>query len=133
VADIRDGVAITFTAPQGELDQLRNDVHAMADANDKQHDAFAPCPCSVPSMGAAERMPTTPVEAAALQPQKVKADAKVDEIATGAVLKLTAKDHKDIGALRAEVREDMLALKKNCLARPTGVTQPQGKSPSPKK
>jgi hypothetical protein len=104
----------------------------MADANEKQHDAFASCPCAEPSAGAAERMPLTAVEQAATQPQKVKANAKVDEIATGAVLKLTAKDHKDINALRAEVRGDMRALKKNCLAGATGVTQPQGKSPSAK-
>jgi hypothetical protein len=132
VADIRDGVAITFTAPEGELDQLRNNVHAMADAEEKQHDAFASCPCAEHAAGAAEKMPMSPVEQAATQPQKVKADAKVDEISTGAVLKLTAKDHKDINALRAEVREDLRGLKKNCLARETGVTQPQGKAPSTK-
>jgi hypothetical protein len=134
VADIRDGVAITFTAPEGELDQLRNDVHAMADANDAQGGAFAACPCAEAPPGAAEKMPTTALEQAATQPLRVKAVAKVDEIATGAVLKLTAKDHKDINALRAEVRDDLHAFKKNCAARPaTGVTEPQGgKRPSTK-
>jgi hypothetical protein len=132
VADIRDGVAITFTAPQGELDQLRNDVHAMADANDSKGDAFAACPCALPSAGAAEKMPSTSLEQLATQSQKIKAQAKVDEIATGAVLKLTTKDHKYTDALRAEVREDVHALRKNC-SRPVGVTQPQGKSPTPKK
>jgi hypothetical protein len=135
VADIRDGVAITFTAPEGELDQLRNNIHAMADANDSKHDAFAECPCAAPpSAGAAEKMPSPAYEQLATQPQRIKAEAKVDEIATGAVLKLTAKDHKDINALRAEVREDLHALKNNCLARPSGVAEPQGgthKSPKP--
>jgi hypothetical protein len=126
VADIRDGVAITFTAPEGELDQLRNNVHAMAEANDAKSDVFAACPCAEAPPGAAEKMPATALEQAATQPLRVKAEAKVDEIATGAVLRLTAKDHKDINALRAEVKDDLHAFKKNCEAGPTGVTQPQG-------
>jgi hypothetical protein len=134
VADIRDGVAITFTAPEGELDQLRNDVHAMADANDAKGGAFAACPCAEAPPGAAEKMPATALEQAATQPLRVKAVAKVDEIATGAVLKLTAKDHKDINALRAEVRDDLHAFKKNCEAGPSGVAEPQGGTrPSTKK
>jgi hypothetical protein len=126
LADIRDGVAITFTAPEGELDQLRNDVHAMADANDAKGGAFAACPCAEAAPGAAEKMPATAVEQAGTQPLRIKATAKVDEIATGAVLKLTAKDHKDINALRSEVRDDLHAFKKNCATGTTGVAEPQG-------
>src|SRR5258708_25799451 len=43
----RDGVAITFAAPQGEVDQLRQNVRDMAEANDRSGDAFASCPCSM--------------------------------------------------------------------------------------
>jgi hypothetical protein len=139
VADIRDGVAITFTGPQGELDQLRDNVHAMADANDKQGDAFAACPCGVSerAMGTAESMPgdhaTTPgggpseTGARKSTAQKPLAEAKVDEIATGAVLKLKAKDSTEAGALRAATRENVRAMRKNCLGRAAG----QGESQSP--
>ncbi len=138
VADIRDGVAITFTGSEGELDQLRNNVHAMADANDNQKDAFAACPCArTAGAGAAERMPSTAPErtsstAATGEMAQPQASAKVDEIATGAVLKLTAKDHKETAALRSAVREEVRALRKNCLARtpePASSTAPRGTRP----
>jgi hypothetical protein len=136
VADIKDGVAITFTGPAGSLDQLRDNVHAMADANDKQGDAFAACPCAqrVP-LGSAEAMPSNEAPTGTTNPSKtggahLQSSAKVDEIATGAVLKLTAKEVADVSALRAAVRDDMHALKKNCLNKAPEKgpsTEPQGK------
>ncbi len=140
VADIRDGVAITFTGPAGALDQLRDNVHAMADANDKQGDAFSACPCAqrVP-LGSAESMPSSEAPTGTSNPGsqgmnvRPLANAKVDEIATGAVLKLTAKDTRDLNALRAAVRDDVRALKKNCMGRAPGQqgtsTEPQGTAP----
>jgi hypothetical protein len=133
VADIRDGVAITFTGPKGELDQLRDNVHAMAEANDKQGDAFAACPCGVSerAMGRAESMPADhgapETGARPSAAQKPLAQAKVDEIPTGAVLRLKAKDATEAGALRAATRENMRALRKNCLGRSQG--QGEGVSP----
>jgi hypothetical protein len=137
VADIRDGVAITFTAPQGELDALRDNVHAMADANDKQGDAFAACPCGVSerAMGTAESMPADhehgPGGGAETggrpSAQKPLAEAKVDEIPTGAVLRLKAKDATEANLLRSTTRENMRAMRKNCLNRAPG----QGETLSP--
>jgi hypothetical protein len=105
--EIRKGVAITFTAPEKEVGQLRENVHAMADANDKQGDAFASCPCgaAAPALGAAEM-------------QGVKADAGVDEIPTGAVLRLTAKHPGDVHMLRSNIRSNVDALNYTCLHNP---------------
>jgi hypothetical protein len=135
VADIHDGVAITFTGPAGTVDQLRGNVHAMADANDKQKDAFAACPCAQRAvLGSAEAMPAgekKTEKATATHPSPravaVLANAKVDEIATGAVLKLTAKDKADVGALRTAVREDVHALRKSCLTPSAGEAAPTEK------
>jgi hypothetical protein len=132
VADIRDGVAITFTGPQGELEQLRDNVQAMADANDKKGDAFAACPCGVSerAMGAAESMPADhgSAETGGRQTSvKPLADAKVDDIPTGAVLRLKAKDATEAAALRSATRENLRAMRKNCLGRGAG----QGESVSP--
>jgi len=136
VADIRDGVAITFTGPASELDQLRDNVHAMADANDKQGDAFAACPCARMPLGSAEAMPSTAPEQTAARPMvgaQPLAIANVEDIATGAVLKLAAKDKKETSALRSVVREDVHALHKNCLAQTRGTaespTERQGTRP----
>jgi hypothetical protein len=124
VADIQDGVAITFTAPQSEVDALKQDIHAMADANDKMGDAFAFCPCAEtgPAPGAAEAMPSEPgatpgersIQGAprAMPP----ASAKVEEISTGAILRLNAKDSSQIGALRSTVRQNMHTLRRACFA-----------------
>jgi hypothetical protein len=134
VADIRDGVAITFTGPASELDQLRTNVHEMADASDKKGDAFAACPCAqrMPP-GAAEHMPAeaTGTTNPAMRGLTVRppAHANVDEIATGAVLKLTAKESRDVSALRSAVREDVHALKKNCLTHAPSSAEPQGTTP----
>jgi hypothetical protein len=107
ISEIRKGVAVTFTAPANEVDRLRENVHAMADANDKQGDAFASCPCGAPTpaLGAAEM-------------QRVKADASVDEIPSDAVLKLTAKHPGDVHMLRSNIRSNVDALNYNCQHEP---------------
>lgn len=139
VADIGDGVAITFTAPQSELDQLRQNVHAMADSNDKQGDPFAACPCGQAGAGgSAEPMPSdqsgsgtygaygssnsgqmnqgAQMNQGTTMAQIPAADAKVDEIPTGAVLELQSKDKTQISALRMNVRQNVHALKQGCLS-----------------
>jgi hypothetical protein len=133
VADTGEGVAITFTAPQSEIDQLRQNVRSMADANDKRGDAFAVCPCGRVYGGTAEAMPSgqgTPSYGPSQSgvtmgqaPAKVAippSDSKVDDIPTGAVLTLKAKDSALIPALQASVREDMRALKQGCMNQSSG-------------
>jgi acylphosphatase len=123
VANIDDGVAITFTGPQDELDQLRNNVHAMADANDKQGDAFASCPCAGSNTGgqvygSAESMPNDQAGASgstSMQGSAVPSDAKVEDITTGAILKLTSKDKSQTQALRDFAHREVRDLKQNCL------------------
>lgn len=107
VTDIDHGVAITFTGPKSDRDQLRDNVHAMADANDKQGSAFAACPCGQTNSatGVMEAMPGP------------AADASVKEIMTGAILKLTAKNDSEVGALRAATRDNVKALDKSCLGK----------------
>lgn len=130
VADIKDGVAITFTAPESERDQLRDNVKAMIDANDKQGDAFASCPCAQGgggAMGTAEAMPGEKGERGqtAMQPGTgtlvavtimPRADAKEEDISTGAILRLTAKDGSQVTALRKVARNDVHAFKKTCVS-----------------
>jgi hypothetical protein len=112
VGDIRKGVAITFTAPASEVDRLRENVRAMAEANDKQGDAFAYCPCgaAAPALGAAEM-------------QRPKAEASVEEIPNGAVLRLTAKHGGDVHMLRSNILSDVDALNYACLSNPATDTQ----------
>jgi hypothetical protein len=131
VTDTPDGVAITFAAPKGEVDALRGNVHAMADTNDKRGDAFAACACAAPrgALGAAESMPEQGGGGAAAQAEHATkerplADAKVTETPTGAVLKLSAKEKSQVGALRSFTRENVRELRKNCFA--------NAPSPSPK-
>jgi hypothetical protein len=50
----------------------------------------------------------------------IAADASVDDVATGAVLKLTAKDKGQIGALRHQIREDVRELLTWCRHEPAG-------------
>lgn len=118
VSNIEHGVAITFTAPKSELDQLRDNVHAMADANDKEGNAFAACPCgqSGTATGVTEAMP------------RPAADSSVKDTDTGAILKLTAKNDDQVQALRSAVREDVKALKESCLGQQQ-IQQP-GEPPS---
>lgn len=119
VEDTPDGVAITFTGPRDDRDQIRENVHAMEDANKKQGDAFASCPCGqAQSAGAAEAQGAQPGGLTSVQAAPraaVAADAAVDNISTGAVLKLTAKNKGEIGALRDQAREDVQALRTECL------------------
>jgi hypothetical protein len=118
-ADIKDGVAITFTAPHNELSQLRDNVKAMAKSNDKQGDAFAACPCAEHgTAGAAEAMPGEHGRTLMQPPAAVvtpRADSKVEEISTGAILRLTAKDTSQVAALRTAARENVHAFKKSCV------------------
>jgi hypothetical protein len=125
VSDTKDGVAITFTAPEVEVKQLRDNVHAMADANDKKNDPFAACPCgSQRAMGAAETMPGESGSRTTLV--KPLAEATVDETPTGAVLKLSATDKSQVDVLRTAARENIRAIRRNCL----GQTAPQPAQPS---
>jgi hypothetical protein len=105
VANVDHGVTITFTAPKREVDELRDDVRAMADANEKLGNAFAACPCGQMSAatGVTEAMPSP------------AADSSVSDVDTGAVLKLTAKKESQVDALRSAIRDDVKALRKSCL------------------
>jgi hypothetical protein len=127
-ADIKDGVAITFTAPESERDRIRENVKAMIEANDKRGDAFAACPCAAAgALGAAEAMPGEKGERGqtAMQPGTgtlttvtvmPRADAKEEDISTGAILRLTAKDGSQVTALRKAARNDVHAFKKTCVS-----------------
>jgi len=109
VADIHNGVAITFTAPQGEVSALRENVRAMNDANNKKGDAFAECACGRKgSMGSAESMPSS-------DGSSPMADSNVEEISTGAIITFTAKDEKQVSALRSTVRGNVRALRNQCM------------------
>jgi hypothetical protein len=111
VTDIKDGVAITFTAPEDQLDALRKGVHAMADSNDNKGDAFAVCPCASTNLyGATETMPGSNMPYA--QP---RADSKVEDIPTGVVLKLSAKDKGQAMALRTAALHKVESFKSACL------------------
>jgi hypothetical protein len=120
VTDTPDGVAITFAGPRDDRDQIRDNVHAMADANDKHGDAFASCPCGrAPSAGAAEAQGAYPYQGGrtSMQPTPrtpIAADASVDNTTTGAVLKLKAKNKGEIGALRNQVHEDVHGVLTEC-------------------
>jgi hypothetical protein len=125
VADTRNGVAITFTAPQDEIDQLRRGVRAMADAADKQGNAFAACPCAFAETGAAETMPDGPNAQSQWNPTTstpsltmIRAKSKVENISSGAVLKLSASDKSQVPALRDEVHNEVLSLRSNGCLRP---------------
>jgi hypothetical protein len=126
VADIDKGVAITFTGPHDALDSLRDDVHKMAEANDRQGDAFAVCPCaSMTSQGAAEAMPPGQSGAARTPPLKsIPASSSVQDIDTGAVLKLQVKNKSDVPALRDAVRQNVRSLREGCLSRQAPSEQP---------
>jgi hypothetical protein len=138
VADIKGGVAITFTGPEGEIDRLRDGVRTMAKSNDQQGDAFAVCPCSEmnTTTGQAEAMPRESSTSSSGQPYSggrgqtamqgsnasnvigsmPLAKAKVDEIPTGAILLLTASDEAQASNLRSTVRQDVRAMKQGCMS-----------------
>jgi hypothetical protein len=121
VTNTPDGVAITFTGPHDDLDQIRDNVHAMEDANRRRGDAFAACPCGrAPSAGAAEAQGANPERGGrtSMQPTRpsrpIAADASVREIPTGAVLRLTARNRGEIGALRNQARENVEGILTTC-------------------
>jgi len=138
VADVHDGVAITFTVPESELSYLRDDVKAMKDANDDRGDAFAACPCAAAGMtqpyGSTENMPSGNQSSngpnastsgqsgqTAMQPgqtgmtgMRVAAKASVDDIPTGSVLKLTTKDSSQVQMLRDQAHSEVQALRHSC-------------------
>jgi acylphosphatase len=114
VTNTPDGVAITFTGPHDDLDQIRSNVRAMQAANNRMGDAFRACPCGrAPSAGAAEAQGGR----TAMQPtprRPIAAVATVQEIPTGAVLRLTAKNRGEIGFLRSEARENVQGILTTC-------------------
>jgi hypothetical protein len=124
INQIHDGLAVTFMAPAGEVDQVRSAVRSMADANDRYGDAFATCPCGVnsTSLGAAERMP--PARGTEGGPSETngtpdlappRATAQVADLVNGAELRLQAQDWTRIDSLRAATREYVQAMRRNCL------------------
>jgi hypothetical protein len=132
--DISDGVAVTFTGPQSEVDQLREEVRDMADANNNEGNPFAGCPCAGNhARGSAQAMPKgsnaendrknggrsdgSPGSASMQSPSgNLLAHAKVEEISTGAVLELSAKDKGQVQPLRSEVRSAVKSMRNNgCL------------------
>ncbi len=127
VADTDEGVAVTFTAPENEVDALRDHVNAMVDANKKQGDAFSACACGVreknaygstQSQGGAYEGSGKGAGRASMQHTEIQAEASESDIPTGAVLKLKAKDKAQLQALRDDVREDIRAMKSGgCLSR----------------
>jgi hypothetical protein len=121
VTNTPEGVAITFTGPHDDLNQIRNNVRAMEDANRRRRDPFAACPCGrAPSAGAAEAQGANRERGgrASMQPPlprgPIAADASVKEIPTGAVLTLTARNRGEIGALRSQARENVEGILTTC-------------------
>ena len=128
VRNIHDGIAVAFTAPAAEVEQLRANVRGMADANDRYGDAFAGCPCGVnpTSLGAAERMPTG--HGTAGGPSETngtpdlgppRATASVVDLVNGAELQLSAQDWTRVESVRSATREYAHAMGRNCLGETT--------------
>jgi len=139
VADIHDGVAVTFTGPESIASPLRANVRAMADAQSSAGDAFAICPCassfSEQYGGSTEPMPGTgetglthenqsgsgpngPPQSSgsyAVGQPAIAATASVEDTATGAVLMLKATDSGQTQALRDRVRLDVRGLETTCV------------------
>jgi hypothetical protein len=115
VQDIPEGVQIVAVGPEGQVDTIRQNVRAMATTNNNQGDPFAPCSCALEAPGATESMPSsTPyatLQAARLIPLS---SATVEQIPSGGILKLSAKDPNQVSALRTRTREEVSALR-NCL------------------
>jgi hypothetical protein len=115
VQDTPEGVQIVAVGPEGQVDIIRQNVRAMATTNNNQGDPFAPCSCALEAPGATEQMPQSSpysaLQAARLIPLS---SATVEQIPSGAVLKLSAKDPNQVNALRTRTREEVSALR-NCL------------------
>jgi hypothetical protein len=104
IGDTKDGVAIAFSAPTDEVNQLRTRVHALADRQNANPGAAA-CPC--PSeKGVTMKQPEKRTGVTNVQPeaQMPAATASVKNFAGGAQLILTPKDPAQLKALRAHVR-----------------------------
>lgn len=137
VMDVPGGVSVTFTGPTPALDRIRANVHAMQDANDSQGNAFAVCPClrstelqyGMESPADVNRVddftqsnasyPYAPPDQGQtmMQAQDTPAEARVDDIPTGAMLVLKPKDPSQLAALRQEVHERVRAMQVSCPAR----------------
>jgi hypothetical protein len=136
VSDIGGGVAVAFSAPASEVDQLRENVQSMASMTDKHGDAFAACPCAAPMVHGATLMqggvrivPTDPYLIADRDaPQMPRANAKVVDTPTGATLVLTTREpglqmnelagayqEDNIFQLRKAVHQDVAYLYAGCL------------------
>jgi hypothetical protein len=97
VTDTPDGATILFTAQPNEQDQLTASVQAMADANRKQGNPFAACPCATPGPGVAlmqaQAMPGGGCSACAPEPTPMPpASAKVVTTPAGTELQLKLED-----------------------------------------
>lgn len=108
VADTDGGVAITFIAPAGQIDDVRARVRQMA-----QQGMMAACPChGVTADGGAPVAMRRGMRGPGMGPGMMErqgmhspaADARVDDVEGGARLTLTAKNPADVDALRAHVR-----------------------------
>ncbi len=115
VRDVPGGVELVVAGPDGQIDKIRENVHAMATTNNNMGDPFAPCSCALTPEGATEAMPSSgassQLQAARLIPLS---NAAVDQTPNGAVLRLTAKDPAQADPLRVRTREELTALRK-CL------------------
>ncbi|HEY3821635.1 MAG TPA: hypothetical protein VGL81_30925 [Polyangiaceae bacterium] len=124
VADMSDGVAVTFRAPAAEVAQLRQNVRVMAAANDTAGDAFVACACANGNgMGVTEAMPANgggaterSIPGAGASPSPMPRSMVADtETPTGAVLELRPSDPAQLLALRTAVKEHIHALRRGCL------------------
>jgi hypothetical protein len=141
VEDIHDGLAVSFTGPQTEVNTLRQNVYRMDEAASQGQDPFAACPCANGSAqyGSTEAMPmptTAPAPTLTAGGDRgghqefggppsvrkapgapVPADSSVVEIPAGAVLKLKAKQNGRVEELRRRVIAQVVALQDGCLVR----------------
>jgi hypothetical protein len=134
VADIHDGIAITFSGSPSEVYQLREDVRALAEANDKYENAFAACPCEVRdhSVGVTEKMANSGTDETLGGPtdgdwrraedtnrrrarELPRAEATTRDTTTGAVLDLKATHPSQVEPLREAIRARVGELEENCL------------------
>jgi len=135
VADIHDGIAITFSGSPSEAYQLREDVRALAAANDKYENAFAACPCEVRdrAVGVTEKMANSgmeeetlggPTESGSYRAEAKnrrrarelpRAEAATRDTTMGAVLELKATHPSQVEPLREAIRARVGELEENCL------------------
>jgi hypothetical protein len=105
VGDTKTGVAIAFSAPAAEIDQLRTRVHALAEHENAGPGAAA-CPCPsergvTMEQAGLERRGATMAQP---EPPMPASTASVQDFMGGAQLILTPKDPAQLPALRAYVR-----------------------------